>query len=273
MSLLARNNSESSADSTGSRGDPAEFAVLWRPTEGEAARQGPERLLMETGQVTAEQIEQAEAKRKANPRLSVLDILVQTKVIDATQALQAVAMYFKLPFLRVTAEDVDERTFSMLPSAYCKAKRVLPIRKSEHGVVVALTDPADIFLIDDIKRRIDGPIKLAVAPPADIQKTIEDLSANPTDRVDEIIKGISEDAVEVVDTPTEDVADLENARRREPGHPLRELPDLLGRARGRQRHSHRAGRESPAYPVPHRRHPVRPDRPAGEACTRRSSRV
>jgi len=182
--------------------------VLWSPEAG-AKRQGPERLLLEAGQVTIEQIELAETRRKEHPRMSVLDVLVQDKIIDANQALQTVAMYFKLPFLRVAAADVDERTLALLPMDYCKTKKVLPLRKSEHGVVVALSDPADIFLIDDIKRRIDGPIKLAVAPPGDIQRTLEDLSADPNEQVDEIIKGISEDAVEVVDSPTEDVADLE----------------------------------------------------------------
>ncbi len=210
MPLLTKRTPEQPVEVSGPRTDPAEFDVLWRPADPNAVRQGPERLLVDTGQVTVEQIEQAELRRKDNPRMSVLDILVQGKVIDSTQALQAVAMYFKLPFLRVAAADVDQRTFGLLPVSYCKAKMVLPIRKSEHSVVVvAMTDPADIFLIDDIKRRIDGPIKLAVAPPADILRVIEDLSADPNDQVDEIIKGISEDTVEVVDSPNEDVANLE----------------------------------------------------------------
>ena len=209
MALLTKNPSGQPAEASGPRAEAAEFDVLWRPADPNAARHGPERLLVETGQVTVEQIEQAELRRKDNPRMSALDILVQAKVIDSTQALQAVAMYFKLPFLRIVAGDVEQRAFGLLPVAYCKAKMVLPIRKSEQGVVVALTDPADIFLIDDIKRRIDGPIKLAVAPQGDILRVIEDLSADPNDQVDEIIKGISEDTVEVVDSPNEDVANLE----------------------------------------------------------------
>jgi type IV pilus assembly protein PilB len=212
LPLLTKKPSEQPAEALGPRADLAEFLspdVLWRPADPNAARHGPERLLVETGQVTVEQIGQAELRRKDSPRMSVLDILVQGKVIDSTQALQAVAMYFKLPFLRVVAADVDQRTFGLLPMSYCKAKMVLPIRKADHGVVVALTDPADIFLIDDIKRRIDGPIKLAVAPPADILRVIEDLSADPSDQVDDIIKGISEDTVEIVDSPNEDVANLE----------------------------------------------------------------
>jgi len=209
LSSLTHNPPEEAPNAPAGRTDPSEFDVLWRPADPNASRHGPERLLLDTGQVTIEQIELAEVHRKKNPRVSILDILVQGKIIDSSQALQAVAMYFKLPFLRIASAEVDQRVWGMLPVDYCKAKKVLPIRKSEQGVLVALTDPADIFLIDDIKRRIDGPIKLAVAPPADIIRAVEDLSADASDQVDEIIKGISEDTVEVVDSPNEDVADLE----------------------------------------------------------------
>jgi len=209
LSSLTHNPSAQAADNSAAPADPSEFDLLWKPSGPNVARYGPDRLLLETGQVTLQQIEQAEVLRKENPRMSVLDILVQQKIIDSAQALQAVAMYFKLPFLRIAPAEVDQRALGLLPMDYCKAKKVLPVRKAEQGVVVALTDPADIFLIDDIKRRIDGPIKLAVAPPADILAALEELSADPNDQVDEIIKGISEDTVEVVDSPNEDVADLE----------------------------------------------------------------
>jgi len=209
LSSLTHKTPDDAADAPAGRTDPSEFDVLWRPSDPNASRHGPERLLLDTGQVTIEQINQAELRRREDPRVSILDILVQGKIIDSSQALQAVAMYFKLPFLRIASAEVDQRVWGLLPVDYCKAKKVLPIRKAEQGVLVALTDPADIFLIDDIKRRIDGPIKLAVAPPADIIRVLEDLSANASDQVDEIIKGISEDTVEVVDSPNEDVADLE----------------------------------------------------------------
>ncbi len=209
LSSLTHNPAEQAVEASATRGDPSEFDVLWRPSDPDASRQGPEKLLLEIGQVTLEQIKQAEIVRKDNPRVSVLDILVQKKIINASQALQAVAMYFKLPFLRISSSEVDQRISGLLPVEYCKTKKVLPVQKTEHGIVVALTDPADIFLIDDIKRRIDGPIKLAVALPDDILRVLEDHSADPNDQVDEIIKGISEDTVEVVDSPNEDVADLE----------------------------------------------------------------
>jgi type IV pilus assembly protein PilB len=189
--------------------DLDELGDVWQPATGEPQRLGPERILLENGEVTPEQMAQALQRQQATPQLTVLDALVQGSAINETQALQAVALYFKLPFARIAATEVDANVFALLPLDYVKERKVLPIRRTENGVQVALTDPADIFLIDELKRRLQGRIQLVVVPPGDIAQAIEDLSADPVEQVDEIIKDIAEDSVEVVDEQSEEVADLE----------------------------------------------------------------
>ena len=191
------------------RSDSADFAELWRPSTDTSLRSGPQRILLEQGLLTVAQLDAAEHAQKESPHSSLLDILVRQKVIDEPQAMQAVAQYFKLPFERLTPADVDVDAMALLPLEYLQAKRVLPYRREADGVRVGLCDPANIFLIDDLKRRLRGRIQLAVVPPADMHRCIEELSASPTQQVDEIMKDISEDSVEVVDSKMEEVADLE----------------------------------------------------------------
>jgi len=185
------------------------FAELWRPAEGASAYRGPERILLERGHISPAQLEAAAAKQQQNPRLSLLEVLVQDEAIDQMVALQAVADYFELPFRRVSPADVDSTVLSMLPLEYVRRKQVLPIEWDNDAIVIGISDPADIFLIDDVKRRIKKPIKLAVTPGEDIAKAVEEASVSSEQKVDEIIKDISEDAVEVVDDRSEEVADLE----------------------------------------------------------------
>ncbi|HUS92689.1 MAG TPA: GspE/PulE family protein [Phycisphaerae bacterium] len=194
-------------EAVGSGAEASEF--VWQPTDSTAARHGPERILVETGRITPEQLQAAALRQQETPRLSLLDVLVQFHVIEEVEALQAVALYFRLPFARLQTADIDLGVFSLLPVEYLKDKGILPIRRIENGYQLAVSDPADIFLIDDIKRRLEGRIQLIVSPPADVRRVIEELSADPIAQVDEIIKGIAEDAVEVVDSKSEDVADLE----------------------------------------------------------------
>ncbi len=186
-----------------------QFAELWRPTETGPAWHGPEQILLKQGKVTVEDLTAAAEKRQASPHLSLLQVLVASHKIDETTAQQAVAEFFQLPFAHVAASEVEEEIFTLLPLDYIKAKKVLPIGRKGDDVLVALIDPADIFLIDDLKRRTRGRVQLVVAMGSEILKAIEEVSAAQAQQVDEIIKDIADDAVEVAHTKTEEVADLE----------------------------------------------------------------
>jgi type IV pilus assembly protein PilB len=205
----ARNLELVSENAEPASNDSLDFAELWTPQEAIALPRGPERVLMERALISRDQLEQALRKQKDNPRLSVLDTLVAMGAIDELVALQAVADYFNLPFLRATAADVEGDVFKLLSLDYLKAKQVLPISRHEDSVLVGISNPADIFLIDDLKRRLKGHVQLVVVPAGDITRIVDELSTTPTQQVDDIIKDIAEDDVEVVDKKTEEVADLE----------------------------------------------------------------
>jgi type IV pilus assembly protein PilB len=211
VTRVTRRTSKAHPAAAGEGGDSqVEFAELWRPTEGQAVCYGPAGVLLERGKITPAQLQKAIDRQKSHPHLSVLDVLIQAEATDETTALGAVAEYFKLPFLRVTTADVDVDTFERLPVQYLKAKGALPIRREESGaVLVGISDPADIFLIDDLKRRLQNKLALVVVSPTDVNHVIDELSTGPGQQVEDIIKDIAEDSVEVVESKDEDVADLE----------------------------------------------------------------
>ncbi len=199
---------EASTAPAAGRAEVAEFADIWRPAEDSAPR-GPERILLDRKLITAEQLAATLQMRRQNPRMGVLELLVQAGVITDLLALEATAAYFKLPLMRPQAAELEADVFELLPLEYLKDKRVLPIRRQEGAILVGIADPADIFLIDDLKRRLGGRIILAVVPPADTLRVIDELSTSPAQQVDDIIKDIAEDVVEVVAAQAEDVTDLE----------------------------------------------------------------
>ena len=189
-------------------GEQTDFTELWRPAQGLCLR-GPEQILLERGEISPDQLQEAIRKQQQSPHLSLLQALVESRLVDPVVAQQAVAEYFKLPFRRLGAADINPDVFGLLDLDYLKGKNVIPISQDENGTIVGLCDPADIFLIDDLKRRIKGPLQLVVVAHTDLQRVIDELSIGDTQQVDEIIKNIAEDTVEVVQKEAENVTDLE----------------------------------------------------------------
>jgi len=186
-----------------------EFAELWRPDEADTTPSGPQMWLLEHHLVTPVQIEKARQLKTTKAGLSILEALVQINAIDRVTALKAVAGYFNLPFMHVSAEDIDGEVFAMLPVDYLKSKLVIPTARQDGQILVGIADPADIFLIDDIKRRLGSDIRLAVTPPEDILRAIDESTAGASRQVEEIIRDIREDAVKVVVSKDQEVTDLE----------------------------------------------------------------
>jgi type IV pilus assembly protein PilB len=187
-----------------------EFDDLWRPVQQAEAPRGPAAVLLDEGKITPAQFQAALRKQKENSRLTMLEALVESKVVDEATALQAVAKFFNLRFEPVKADQIDRDVLKLLDLDFIKRKNVIPIRREENKIVVGISDPADIFLVDEVKRRLRRPLQLVVTPAADIQRVAEELTVTPSQgSVEDIIQDCHEDDVEFVEAKSEEVTDLE----------------------------------------------------------------
>ena len=190
-------------------GEDAQFDELWRPDAPSDVPRGPEGVLLSKGIINQVQLDEALRRQKENTRLTVMQLLRQASAIDETQSLQATAEYFRLPFVTLDKGAIDPQVFALFPLDFVKQKSIIPVRHEDGCIVVGLCDPANIFLIDEVKRRLRRPVKLVVITPGNIQRLVEDLNPGDPQRMDDIIKDIADDDVEVVQSEKEDLDDME----------------------------------------------------------------
>ena len=115
-----------------------QFDELWRPDSPSSLPRGPESVLLAAGAITQADLEAADARRRENPHLTIMQALQKLGVIDETAALRATADYFKLPFREIGGDDIDERTYQMLPAEFIKGKSVIPIRNEDGTILVGM---------------------------------------------------------------------------------------------------------------------------------------
>ncbi len=183
---------------------------LWTPDEPASA--GSTDLggrLVEQGLVDAAQLTQARHVQKQTPGKRLTDILVGMGV-DETAVQQAVAESAGLPFVRVSPDEVDEKLLHRLDVEYCKANGVVPLHQAGTRIVVGVTDPQRLFMLDEVRQRLGRPVKVVLVTEGDIAAVIESFSEEQESAVavDDIIADIAEDDVEIVEAEEEDV-DLE----------------------------------------------------------------
>jgi type IV pilus assembly protein PilB len=187
---------------------PAEIESLWSP-EKSAARKSVEQLLLERGHIQDEHLTQAKQVQSQTPGKSIIQILLTMNAATEQQILSAQAETLGLPYEVPEKAAVDAQAFALLEPDYIRKQLVLPIRLEGQVLVIGMADPANVFLVDEIRRKVKKEVRIVVTPGADIHRLVEQITTNAVDlKVDEIIKDMAEDDVQVVKEVKEDDQDL-----------------------------------------------------------------
>ncbi len=159
--------------------------------------------------INPEQLATALRVLKQTPGKRLPQVLVETGV-DEVAIQEVVAEFARLPFERILPDDdsaYDERSLHRLTPAFCKDNLVMPLRREGSRLVMGTVNADDVFLLDDVKRRLGVPsVKHVLVTGYDIRGVLELLNESQAEEydVDEILSDVEEDDVEVVQEQSDD---------------------------------------------------------------------
>ncbi|HQY88390.1 MAG TPA: ATPase, T2SS/T4P/T4SS family [Tepidisphaeraceae bacterium] len=212
--FLRRNQPDSNVATKPDASDEltSETPKLYQPSEIKA-RRSLDSILLSRGDITIEQQKLIHDAVVKSPGRSIQSIITSLGFVSETTVYSALADAMSLPFESPDRASLDPHLVETLGYEFAKQHCTLPLRVDGGKCVVAITDPANIFLVDEIGRRLNRSIRIVVATPSDVLKTIDALNAPAADvAVDEIIKDMADDDVQVVkEAKQAEANDLEKA--------------------------------------------------------------
>ncbi len=165
-------------------------------------------VLLEMGKITDEQYGRLRRETLSKAGVDPTSALLKEGLIGANDVLEAKARLNGLEFRRITPQDVDKQAFQKLDADFIARSSVVPIGMDADKLVVATSEPANIFAIEDVKRQTGMELHVLVCTPEDIAAVCEALREQPTECVlDDIISDMTE--VEVVQDAEDVSEDLE----------------------------------------------------------------
>src|SRR5690349_14211540 len=146
---------------------------LWQPEQA-LARKSVEQLLLERGHLTPDKLDQAKDVQKKTPGKSIVQILLTMSAATEEQILSALAETLAIAFEKPTKEQVDAEAFALLQPEYIRKVLAVPLRyeNDRKAVVVGMTDPNNVFLIDELRRKVKKDVKVVVMTAADINRVV-----------------------------------------------------------------------------------------------------
>jgi len=188
-----------------------------RPDQAETSQKHSSRpfrmgdYLVQRGVLTRAQLEECLALQRSSPDERLGQVLIRKGYAEEADVMECLAAEYHLDFVHVSQLEIPGRVRELLPPDFCRYHKVLVIDADyeNNTVTVATSDPANVFLVDEIRRRVGGRVKLAVATASELTKAIEDLLGGREEfHLDELIRDIADDAVEVLEEEDDEATDL-----------------------------------------------------------------
>jgi len=181
-------------------------------------------FLTEKNIVTLTQIQTAHLESEKTGE-SLSHVLVRLGMVPEDKVLEYYTEYCKIP--RIDLKKIDSQIISLVPEKTARRYHLLPVEKTDNKLVIAMSDPLNIIVLDEIKFRTGMDIEVGVAPDSEINRYINQfyyVSAAPGAGVSEIVKKID---MKAVATAGEDESELKKLRSLAEEAPIIKLVDTF----------------------------------------------
>ena len=150
-------------------------------------------LLMKEGLITKDQLEKALQEQKANgTRLGYN--LVKLGFVQETEITKMLARQFRMPAVDLSRFEVDPKIVKMIPADIALKHLVLPLKKEGRTLTVAMADPTNLGVIDDLKFVTRYDIFPVIAGEYTLRMAIEKYYEQVDAQLDSLLKEMGEES-------------------------------------------------------------------------------
>ncbi len=163
-------------------------------------------LLIREGLVTREALDKALQEQK-NTGMRVGYNLVKLGFIDEVDLTRMLARQYRMPAVDLSNFEVDARIAKLIPAELAQRHLVLPLKREGRTLTVAMADPSDLGVVDDLKFITRYDIFPVIAGEYTLRNAIErHYGESPDDALQNLLDDIGDDGdVEVVEDREEEI--------------------------------------------------------------------
>ena len=162
-------------------------------------------MLIEAGALTAEELEDAKRLQKDNGGSIKNALLEREHISQADVEGLALAAELGIPYRKLVNLEEDEKATVLMPANFALDKKVIAIKLEDNILHVAMLDPLDVNLIDDIRLITESEIQPVLSSEEDIDDAIRRFYGMSSE---EIIRGNLDVPIGV--TPIEEIETIED---------------------------------------------------------------
>ena len=174
-------------------------------------------LLIEKGFLASEHLQAALEQQREGDRGKLLgEIVVERGFTTEDQVVECLAAEYGVPYAKLDARLLDVKIGDVLPREYIEKNLVLPLFVVRGALTIAVSEPSNLFLIEEIRGLSNLQVQIVAATPKDIRRMITSLPNSKVFVIDDIIEDSEKADVTLIEEAIEDISDTEEVAGQSP---------------------------------------------------------
>ncbi|MGD0584254.1 MAG: type IV-A pilus assembly ATPase PilB [Oryzomonas sp.] len=172
-------------------------------------------ILVKNNLITKEQLDRAlEEQKLSGGQMRLGSVLIKQNAINAQDLSSFLSKQYGVPAVNLSDYDIDPAVIKVIPQEVIQKYQLIPVNRAGATLIVAVSDPSNLFAIEDIKFMTGYNVEMVVASEADIKNAIDknyDQSASLADVIGdmdfedmEVIGDVDEVDINTLERATED---------------------------------------------------------------------
>ncbi len=175
---------------------------------------GPGRLgelLVRENMISLQQLQKAQdEQKKSGGRIGYH--LTKLGYIEETELTSFLSKQYGVPAINLKEFEIDPEVLKLFTREVAEKHQVVPVNRAGATLILAMSDPSNIYAIDDIKFVTGYNVEVVVASEQAIKEAIEKYYAEKGPSYEEVMEGFDEGAIEIgQDEEDVNVVDLERS--------------------------------------------------------------
>jgi type IV pilus assembly protein PilB len=158
-------------------------------------------LIRERNLISAQQLAEIQDEHERTGK-SLSQILVDFGLVTEEQLLRAVAEHLNLEFVNMEDVDIPQNVLRLMPANVARMYGAVPVAAVGNLVTVAVLDPFNPQLVEELSFVLGKDVQLAVAPTKQIEEAIARFYAEESESIKDILASMEEQlaSAEIVET-------------------------------------------------------------------------
>jgi type IV pilus assembly protein PilB len=152
-------------------------------------------LLVREGLITKEQLDKALQEQKSNGQRLGYN-LVKMGFVQETEITKMLARQYRMPAVDLARFEVDPKIVKMIPADVALKHLVLPLKREGRTLTVAMADPTNLSVIDDLKFITRYDIFPVIAGEYTLRTALDKNYEQVDQQLDTLLKDIEEEGEE-----------------------------------------------------------------------------